>query len=162
MKTVLRAFAAAVALALMTLPTMAQNEFKTPQSGKAVVGVTTMCFNASGQMVPQYDATGAWQCAGSGGGSAATNTAVGSTIASTNTFQTALASSATRKGCLFQNQGANVMYAFFGTLGSATLATAIQVQPGQTLSCASPGGLVLTGNLNATGTSGDAYVVNSQ
>lgn len=152
MKTILRTIAAALALAMMAaLPAAAQNEFPTPQAGKAVVGVGILCPNASGQMIP---------CAGGGG--TATTTAASGTIAVTNTFQAALASSASRRGCVLQNQGTHTMFVFFGAIGSATTGTSLQVAPGQTVSCSNAGGLVLTDAVNVTGTSGDAYVVDSQ
>lgn len=95
------------------------------------------------------------------GPSVATTTHVGSTIAVTNTFQAALAASATRKGCMLQNNGGNAMYVFFGAIGSATTSNAVKLAAGQTVSC-NAGNIVLTDAVNVTGTATDAYVVTSQ
>ncbi len=94
--------------------------------------------------------------------SPATTTTTNSTIATGNTFQTALAASGTRKGCLIQNTSSETMYFYFGTLGSATLSNSIQIISGQSISCNS-GGVVLTDAVNVTGpTTGNTYVLISQ
>lgn len=90
-----------------------------------------------------------------------TTTVANSTISVTNTFQAALAASATRLGATLQNQGTHVMYVYFGTIGDATTAKSLQLQAGQTISAAS-GVVVLTDAINITGIAGDPYVVNSQ
>lgn len=66
------AFAAVFGLlALLCPPAAAQtppgtgNEFPTQTPGQSVVGVGTMCLNSSGQMVPWFNKSGTWQCAGS-------------------------------------------------------------------------------------------------
>lgn len=93
-------------------------------------------------------------------------TVASSTIAVTNTFQTALAASTSRRWCILQNQGTHVMYAYFGTLANATTAASLQVQAGQTITCelttTAGGKTAITEDFNITGTSGDAFVVNSQ
>lgn len=89
-----------------------------------------------------------------------------STIAVTNTFQTALATSTSRRWCTLQNQGTHVMYVYFGTLASATTALSLQLQANQSITCeltsAAGGKPTITEDLNITGTAGDAYVVTSQ
>lgn len=97
----------------------------------------------------------------SGPGTATTTTS-NSTISVTNTFQPALAASATRKSCTIQNTGTHVEYFYFGAIGSATTSNGLQVNAGQTISCATINGLVLVDAVNITGTAGDGYVVNSQ
>lgn len=52
------------ALLAYACPAFAQNEFKTPTSGKTVVGLQIMCQNASAQAVPCGDATTPLQIAG--------------------------------------------------------------------------------------------------
>lgn len=96
------------------------------------------------------------------GSSGVTTTTANSTIASTNVFQSALAASTTRKSCLLQNTGTHTEYIYFGTLGSATTGNSFQLSAGQSISCATVNGLVLTDAVNISGTSGDGYVVASQ
>jgi hypothetical protein len=91
----------------------------------------------------------------------ATTTIVGSTIAASGVFQTALAASATRLGCTLQNQGASPMYVFPGALGSATEAASFIVAPGGSISC-NVSGVVITDAINVTGMVGDAYVISNQ
>lgn len=91
-----------------------------------------------------------------------TTTTANSTIAIGNTFQNALSASATRKGCLLQNTSGEIMYIYFGTLGSATLTNTLQIVSGQSISC-NTGGIVLTDAVGVTGpTAGNTYVVISQ
>lgn len=92
-----------------------------------------------------------------------TTTAVGSTITTGGTFQTALASSGSRKNCALQNTSVRLMYVFLGTLGSATLTNSFQISPGQFFYCAAPNGVVATDNINiTTATTGDTYVLTNQ
>jgi len=97
-------------------------------------------------------------------GATATTTQAGGTITTHGVFQSALASSATRKGCLLQNTSSETEYVFFGATGSATTSNAFQVAAGNSVSCASPGGLVLTDNIAITSitTDGVKFVVSSQ
>ena len=159
----LKILSLALALALVPCVALAQNV--TNPADAAVSGAynTTTPTCTAGQFCRlQTDINGNLLIApGGGGGSGTTTTVANSTIAVTNTFQAALAASTARKGCLFQNQGTHVMYAFFGAIGGATTAKSIQIQAGQTLSC-NTGLIVLTDAFNITGTAGDAYVVNSQ
>ena len=96
---------------------------------------------------------------------ALTTTPTGSTVTTHGTFQSALASSATRKGCLLQNTSADTEYVFFGATGSATTSNSFQVSPnGGTINCATQSGGVLTDNIAITSktTDGATYVVASQ
>lgn len=63
-----------------------------------------------------------------------------------------------RKGCLIQNNGSHVMWVTEG-LGTATSteAKATQVQVGGSYNCETPAGVVLTGEIDITGTSGEAF-----
>ena len=83
------------------------------------------------------------------------------TITLTDTFQSVLAASTNRRGCTIQNQSTHTMYAYFGPNGSATKAASLQVSAGQTLYCSFTQG-VAADNVSLTGTTGDAFVVNSQ
>lgn len=106
-----------------------------------------------------------FSAAAGGGGTVsfvgATSTVTSGTISVTNTFQSVLAASATRKGCLMQNNGTHLMYLYNGPNASATLTNTFQIQPGQPFSCNAPG-VVITDNISLTGTSGDAFVVSAQ
>lgn len=91
-----------------------------------------------------------------------TTTAAAVTITTGNTFQSALASSGTRKGCLVQYTGTGTGYVFFGATVSATKATSLQLAPGASASC-NISGLILTDNIAVTSaTTSDTFVVNSQ
>lgn len=79
------------------------------------------------------------------------------TIAVTNTFQAAIASDVTRKGCRIQNLGANTMYVYVGAITSATTASSFQLATKGTFDCAF-GGVVATDAINITGTAADGYV----
>ena len=92
----------------------------------------------------------------------ATTTTATSTISVTNTFQVALAGNTYRNACLIQNTGTHTEYVYFGATGSATTSNAFPISPGQTISCATVNGLVLTDIVNITGTAGDGYIVTSQ
>lgn len=84
------------------------------------------------------------------------------TIAVTSTFQTALAASSLRLGCLIQNNGTHTMYVFFGTSTPADLTTSIQLAAGQAVQCSTATGGIATDLIQITGTSGDVAVVSSQ
>lgn len=83
------------------------------------------------------------------------------TIAVTNTYQQALASSSSRKGCLLQNNGTHTAYVFFGAAPADTT-TSFQLSAGQGISCAVGGIATLGTAVNVTGTAGDVIVVSSQ
>lgn len=82
------------------------------------------------------------------------------TIASTNTFISVLSANPARRGCTLQNKGANTEYWYFGA--SPTLAAALVVGVGATVSCSTGSSAVLTDQLWVTGTSGDTVVGFSQ
>lgn len=113
--------------------------------------------NSSGQWVPASNAvplpitqaTASTQAAG--------------TITLGGTFQTALAASATRKGCLVQNTSTHTMTVYVGLLASATSTNAFQVVPGGTFSCAAQAGIVVSDAINVTtSTTADTFVVANQ
>jgi hypothetical protein len=84
------------------------------------------------------------------------------TITTANTFQSAAASSGTRKGCSIQYTGGTIGYVFFGANTSASKAASFQLAPGASASCNVPGG-VLNDNIAVTSaTASDTFVVNIQ
>lgn len=105
--------------------------------------------------------SGAWTAAVTSTG--ATSTQANSTVTTHLTYQTALASNTSRKGCLIVNTSADTERVFFGANGSATAANAIPLPAGASISCAS-GNFVLTDNIAITSvnTDGAAYIVVSQ
>lgn len=151
MKKIITAIVLACAWLLVPLPANAVVVVSSCSSITAVTGF-------SGDL---YIDTNGKLCINASTTSGATTTTTNSTISVTNTFQAALASSSTRKGCLLQNTGAHVQYIYFGTIGSATTSNAFQINPGQTISCTA-GTIVLTDAVDITGTSGDGYIVTSQ
>ncbi len=109
----------------------------------------------------QLDATGATRVSISGpSGGTTTTTQTKATVAVTNTYIQALASSATRKGCLIQNVGTHTMYVYFGAAPGDTT-TSLQLAPNTAISCAA-GLIVLTDAVQLTGTAGDVAIVASQ
>ena len=95
-------------------------------------------------------------------GSGAQTITATSTISVTSTFQSALSALASRKACLIQNTGTHIEYVYFGAIASATTSNSFQISPGQTISCATQTGIVLTDAVSITGTAGDGYIVASQ
>lgn len=93
-----------------------------------------------------------------------TTTTSNGTIATGNTFQSVLAASSTRRGCLLQNTSSHTMYVFAGPNASATTAKSIQLAPGAYLNCPPiGGGTVIGDNISVTtSTAGDTYVIWSQ
>lgn len=96
-----------------------------------------------------------------------TTTPTGYTVTTANTFQSVLAASATRKGCLLQNTnagGGDVEYVFFGPNASATEGASIQVAPGGAVNCATGSGQVLIDNVSVTSVASgtDKGIVNAQ
>lgn len=85
-----------------------------------------------------------------------TAVASGSTIATTNTFQTLFASNDRRSGCIVQNNGTHNMYLNIVSRTTATLSNSAVIIPGGTGGCALYG-TVITGEISLTGTSGDSY-----
>lgn len=90
------------------------------------------------------------------------NTTVSITITATGTPQTALALKTGRIGCGGVNAGTHVMYIYFGLIGNALTTNSYPIQPGQTFSCATATGAVITDAVIVLGTSGDILVVTSQ
>ena len=94
---------------------------------------------------------------------------VSGTIAVTSTFQKLWGAAngslapvpggtPTRKGCSVQNNGTHNMFVNEGTaIGSATTSNTWVVAAGALFNC-NFGGVVLTGEIDITGTSGDAFV----
>lgn len=97
------------------------------------------------------------------GANDATSTQTNATVTTHLTFQSALASSATRKGCLLVNTSNDQEYVYFGATGSATTANSIPLIAGQSISCASAA-VVASDNLAVTSatTDGATFVVVSQ
>lgn len=79
-----------------------------------------------------------------------------STIAVTNTFQEAFASSTERRDCMIQNTGTNAMYVFPGAVASATIATSVKLTAGTVFYCAF-NGLTYAGTVAITGTATETY-----
>lgn len=90
-----------------------------------------------------------------------TSTIANGSVAVTNAYQSALAASTTRSGCLIQNTSAGTIKLFLGAPGSATDAQAFQIPAGWAFSCRS-GELVITDQISITGTAGATYVVSTQ
>jgi len=82
------------------------------------------------------------------------------TIASTGVFQLLWSATGTpnpRHGCTIENNGSNVMYITEGlALGSSSTSAAVKLATGDYYYCTAFG-TVLTGQINITGTSGDAF-----
>lgn len=100
-----------------------------------------------------------------------TTTPAAGTVTTHGTFQTALASSGSRKGCLIQNTSTDVELVYFGANGSATTTNSIALAAaaatggaGGAVTCAVGGLGVATDNIAITSKAADGatYVVNSQ
>lgn len=93
-----------------------------------------------------------------------TSTPASGTVATGNTFQSALAAAPARKGCAIYNTHASaVLLVFLGSPGSASAATSIPVPAGGSFNCGSFQGLVLTDQISVTSsTQGATFVVVSQ
>jgi hypothetical protein len=93
----------------------------------------------------------------------ATSTTTNGSVATANTFQSALAVNANRKGCAIYNNSANPELVFLGAPGSASAANAIPVPAGGSFNCGSFQGIVLTDQISITSaTAGSTFVVVSQ
>lgn len=80
------------------------------------------------------------------------------TIGSTGTFQKVWGANVARRGCTIVNKGANTMYVTEGLgVAASTQTLAAQVAVGGAFYCANPGGTVLTGEIDITGTTSDAF-----
>ena len=84
------------------------------------------------------------------------------TITTTNTFQLVQSQSANRLGCTIQNNATaasgDVMWVFFGSTPSK--AAAVQLAPGQSVSCVVEAAIVVSDPVYITGTAGDAFYAN--
>lgn len=99
----------------------------------------------------------------------ATSTVTNSTITTGNTYQSALASNTSRKGCLITNKSTNTELIFIGAPGSAATATSLILAAGTastdggSFSCGLSQGVVITDQISITSaTSTSAYNVISQ
>ena len=137
-------------------------------SNAAVVSTCGNQTYVAGYAYPVTVDTKGNTCSSSSGGTAPspanyTTTQTGSTVTTHLTFQTALASNASRHGCTVTNTSADVEYVFFGANGSATTSNSIPVTAGSQVSCSDGSAL---GNDNESITSkttdGASYVVTSR
>lgn len=151
----LRLLKYAVALALLLAgPALAQSTAEPVVPGYLT---TSNCPYGQTTCFVPYGANGA--------SIALTTTNASGAITTGGTFQSILASSSTRKGCLVQNPltATETLYVYFGANGSATTANAIGLGPGASVTCAVGGLGVATDNVSATApTSAHAYVEMSQ
>lgn len=94
----------------------------------------------------------------------ATSTSTAGSVATGNTYQSALAASASRKGCgVYNTHASAVLLVFLGAPGSATAGTSIPLPAGGSFNCGSFQGLVLTDQISVTSsTQGATFVVVSQ
>lgn len=97
-----------------------------------------------------------------------TSTNASSTILVSNTFQQLFASNTSRRGCLVQNTGVNVMYVYVGAIAGATVAKSYPLAPATAV--ANPGGffsclsgtIVITDQISIRGTAADTFTATSQ
>lgn len=92
----------------------------------------------------------------------AQSTNLSGTITSTGIFQSIQGQTNNRKGCLIQDNGTHNMQVFFGPIANATAASSAVLTPGQAISCAINGNLVVQDAISITGTSGDSFFANFQ
>lgn len=85
-----------------------------------------------------------------------TSTISNGSVASTNAFQSIMASSATRKGCRIQNTSSNTMYLYVGAPSAATTPKSFQLLTKTFWDCAF-GVTVITDQISVTGSAGDTY-----
>ncbi len=142
---------AALVTALIASPVAAQVTAPTYQSatGNTLYAQGVMVLNSDGTSgsLPQR----------------ATSTTTNGSVATANTFQSALASNATRKGCAIYNNSANAELIFLGAPGSATSANSIPLPAGGSFNCGSFQGIVLTDQISITSaTAASTFVVVSQ
>lgn len=83
------------------------------------------------------------------------------TVTVTNTFQSIFNSNSNRYSCAIQNNGANIMWVYFGLLANATKGASVELAIGQSTNC-NVGGIVLQDQVSITGTSGDAFFAAQQ
>lgn len=142
---------AALALALSAVPAQSQvvAPTYTTTTGNTLNAQGVMLLNSDGTIgsIPQR----------------ATSTTTNGSVTIANTFQSALAANANRKGCAIYNNSANAEAIYLGTPGSASAANAIPLPAGGAFNCGSFQGIVLTDQVSITSaTAGSTYVVVSQ
>lgn len=94
---------------------------------------------------------------------AATSTSTAGTIATANTYQSALSANSDRLGCALYNTSTAVELVFLGAPGGATAARSIPIPAGGSFNCGSFQGLVLTDQISITSaTAAATFVVVSQ
>lgn len=143
------------ALACMAAPASAQYTATMPSTCRAD---GSQCVSASTVVNPDGTAIGSSTPVVTN----PTSTSVSGTVAVANTYQSALAASSTRKGCLIINTSAAQEYVFLGAPGSATTATSIPLASMQTLSCAA-GNMVVGDQISITSpTVSSTFLVISQ
>lgn len=161
MRRTIAALAATLLAFLLSLsPVAAQSNWPTP-GGANVDGKVEMCLNSSSQAVP-CSASGAIPNAVTATQQTGATTQAKVTISVTNTYQQALASSATRKGCTIQYIAVvgTKGYVFFGSAPADTT-TSFQLTNGQAISC-NAAGVTLTDAVQVTATGTDIFVVSNQ
>lgn len=115
-------------------------------------GVNQQTVNSSGQALVSPNV-------------ALTTTVQGLTVTTGGTFQSVLAASATRNGCLVQNPVAatETLFVYFGANGGATTAKSIALAAGSAVSCQVGASGVATDNISVTATTtGHAFIVYNQ
>lgn len=92
-----------------------------------------------------------------------TSTTTNGSVATANTFQSALAANANRRGCAIYNNSASAELIYLGAPGSASVANAIPLPAGGAFNCGGFQGIVLTDQVSITSaTAGATFVVVSQ
>lgn len=132
------------------------------------VVVNTSGQNVSAGAVICVDSVGS--LTGCGSPAPVTTTVINSTIATLNTYQSALAANVARKGCLIVNKSAAIMRIYVGAPGSANdaqaqilLAGTVGAADGGSFSCGLSQGAVITDQISiASPTATSAYLVMSQ
>jgi hypothetical protein len=165
---ILLRWACAIACALLSPAAWAQSEPPVQARGTFIPPSGLAYKDASGNTLI-VSTTNPLPVVGGGGGGAtgptrATSTTTpGSTAATANTYQSALASNTSRNGCTIQNTSTSTMRIYVGAVGSANDAGAFQIAAGGSFSCASPGGIVITDAISvASSAAASPYVVVSQ
>jgi hypothetical protein len=155
MRNLLRAGAVALAL-LLCAPGLGQSITGKP------INAPAGSLNSTAIYCDDGTATAALCNFGGGTPTTANSTTVNGAVQTANAFQSALAASPTRKGCLIVNTSTAVELVFLGAPASATAAKAIPLAAGQNFSCAA-GPVVVADQISITSaTAGATFVVVSQ
>lgn len=159
MQSLLRTLGIVVALGMLAL---------LPASGQVPGGASyTYCYTGSGAITVPTNWTG---CPSGGSASPVTVAPTGKTtteakvtISVTNTYQQALAASASRGGCTLQYiaVAGTIGYVFFGATPADTT-TSWQLTSGQSINCAVGGVVVATDAIQVTGTATDKFIISNQ